>query len=152
MSSALLPPAPGPQPRQPPAGLPPVAVPHAGGTAHAFRRAGGTPADVLDDRGMRELAVARLLNDLASLHGFVSDDRRLTTPTAAYAGRTDRLAPPRSLARWTGAAQSVTTRTFDSGHFFPHDRTEEAPDAIRLDLPDRDAPQVTGRPHHTHRP
>lgn len=117
-----------------------------------LRRAGGTPADVLEDRGMRELAVAMLLNDLASLRGFAWDGPRLTTPTAVYAGRTDKLAPPESLARWTGAAESVTSRAFDSGHFFPHDRTAEVLDAIRLDLADRDGPRGLGRPHHAHRP
>ncbi|GHA44095.1 thioesterase II family protein [Streptomyces purpurascens] len=117
-----------------------------------LRGAGGTPAAVLEDRGMRELAVAMLLGDLASLRGFAWDGRRLTTPTAVYAGRTDPLAPPESLARWTGAAESVTTRDFDSGHFFPHDRTAEVLDAIRLDLAGRDAPRGIGRPHHAHRP
>ncbi|MFI6376069.1 thioesterase II family protein [Streptomyces sp. NPDC050546] len=117
-----------------------------------LRSAGGTPAEVLEDPGMRELAVAMLLNDLASLRGFAWDGRRLTTPTAVYAGRTDQLAPPESLARWTGAAESVTTRDFDSGHFFPHDRTAEVLDAIRLDLAGRDAPRTVARPHHAHRP
>ncbi|MFI6623182.1 thioesterase II family protein [Streptomyces sp. NPDC050528] len=117
-----------------------------------LRRAGGTPAEVLADRGMRELAVAMLLDDLASLRGFVWDGPRLTTPTAVYAGRTDPLAPPESLARWTDAAESVTPRAFDSGHFFPHERTAEVLDAIRLDLPDGEGPGAVGRPRPAHRP
>lgn len=117
-----------------------------------LRAVGGTPAEVLDDPHMRELAVAMLLNDLDSLRDYAWDGRRLTIPTAVYAGRTDRFAPPESLARWTEVAEAVTTRVFDSGHFFPHDRTAEVLDAIRLDLAGPSANRTTGHPHVSHRP
>ncbi|MGV9254233.1 thioesterase II family protein [Streptomyces sp. NPDC003697] len=99
-----------------------------------LRTVGGTPAEVLEDREMRKLAVAMLRHDLSSLRGYRWDGSRLTTPTAVYAGRTDPVAPPESLTPWAEIAESVTTRVFDSGHFFPHDRTAEVLDAIRLDL------------------
>ncbi|MCD7444880.1 alpha/beta fold hydrolase [Streptomyces lincolnensis] len=130
--------------------------PVAGGTeeeAVAFlRTAGGTPEEVLADPGMRELAVAMLLNDLASLRGYAWEGRRVTTPTAVYAGLTDRVAPPEPLARWTEAAESVTTRVFDSGHFFPHDRTAELLDTVRLDLAGSTGSPAPDRPHPAHRP
>lgn len=134
----------------------PRPVPVAGGTEEEavdfLRTVGGTPPQVLADPGMRELAVAMLRNDLASLRGYAWDGRRLTTPTAVYAGRTDPVAPPDSLAEWTGAAEKVTTRVFDSGHFFPHDSTAHLLDAIRLDLAGSRAAPAPGRPRPAHRP
>ncbi|MFI0980551.1 thioesterase II family protein [Streptomyces sp. NPDC021093] len=114
-----------------------------------LRTAGGTPQEVLDDPRMRELAVAMLLTDLASLRDFAWGGRRIATPTAVYAGRTDRTVAPETLSQWTGSAESVTTRVFDSGHFFPHDLTDDVLDAVRLDLADARAP---GRTPTTLRP
>ncbi|MFJ8495616.1 thioesterase II family protein [Streptomyces sp. NPDC094038] len=117
-----------------------------------LRRVGGTPPEVFDDPRMQELAVAMLLTDLAALRGFQWSGRRITTPIAVYAGQNDPVAPPESLAEWTGAAESVTTRVFDSGHFFPHERTAEVLDAIRLDLASRATAPSLGRAHTTQRP
>ncbi|HZF89092.1 thioesterase II family protein [Streptomyces sp.] len=117
-----------------------------------LRTVGGTPAQVLEDRGMRELAVAMLLHDLSSLRGYRWDGSRLTTPTAVYAGRTDPVAPPESLARWAEIAEPVTTRVFGSGHFFPHDRTAEVLDAIRLDLARHRPADTVTHPHSAPRP
>lgn len=99
-----------------------------------LRTVGGTPAAVLEKPTLRELAVTLLLDDLASLRHHEWDGSPVTTPTAVYAGRTDPVAPPESVARWAQVAAPVTSRVFDGGHFFPHERTADVLDAVRRDL------------------
>ncbi|MFF9208786.1 MULTISPECIES: thioesterase II family protein [unclassified Streptomyces] len=116
-----------------------------------LRTVGGTPARVLQNPTMRELAVTMLLDDLAALRDHVWDGSPVTTPTTVYAGRTDPVAPPESVARWAEIAAPVTARVFDGGHFFPHERTAEVLDAIRLDLDGRRPAATAALPRQTGR-
>lgn len=104
-----------------------------------LRRVGGTPREVLDDPGMRALAVRMLRGDLVSLAGYTWRGHRLSTPTCVCAGRQDPVTPPELLPRWAEVARSVTVREFDGGHFFPHERPEEVLDALGLGPPARRA-------------
>ncbi|WP_181798146.1 thioesterase II family protein [Streptomyces sp. WELS2] len=86
----------------------------------AVRRLGGTPAGVLADPDLRELALPVLRADYRALAGYRHPPREpLDIPVTALAGDTDPVAAPDEVARWGEFTRSgCELRVFPGGHFY----------------------------------
>jgi medium-chain acyl-[acyl-carrier-protein] hydrolase len=83
-----------------------------------LRNLGGTPEEILSDRGLLELLLTMVRADFALIEGELPRTP-LPCPITAYAGTDDRSAPPLAVGSW----RDFTTSGFDlrclsGSHFF----------------------------------
>jgi surfactin synthase thioesterase subunit len=91
----------------------------------AFVRAvgglGGTDAEVLADRDLREVLLPILRNDYRAAETYQpSSASQLSCPLVCFVGDSDPVTDPREVWRWGElSAAGFTSRVFPGGHFFP---------------------------------
>lgn len=85
-----------------------------------LRLLGGTPAEVLGEPGMRELAVAACRTDFELLGRYrPAPAEPLQTPLLVYYGERDPAVDPDDVRPWTEESERVAgVRGFDGEHFF----------------------------------
>lgn len=124
-----------PQHRSPPQGL------HLLGDEElldVLRRYNGTPAEILSNRDLMELALPIIRADFALVDGYTySAAPRLQMPISAMGGKADEGVTPEQLASWA----SETTRDckvtmYEGGHFFINDVAQQVVDQINATLND----------------
>jgi surfactin synthase thioesterase subunit len=124
--------APGPRaPKRPPiAGLSHEAF------IEELRRLGGTSQAVLENQTLLDTFLPVLRADFALIESYdYSAQEPLSLPTFAYAGESDALAPPASVARWSDEVDGpFQMRRFAGGHFFVQSNLDAVADAILRDL------------------
>ncbi|MBW5251543.1 MULTISPECIES: thioesterase II family protein [Streptomyces] len=107
--------------------------------ARAFlREMGGTPPELLGNEDYVALMLPPLRADLAVLAGpWPEDDRPLDCPVRVYLGDSDTGVRPEEAAGWRAESNGdFAVHTFDSGHFFVHDRTAEVLARLCADVTD----------------
>jgi medium-chain acyl-[acyl-carrier-protein] hydrolase len=82
---------------------------------------GGTPPRVRDHAGLREHFLRVVRADIAVLESYQPAAGRaaLSCPVTAFAGKTDRWAPPTTMRPWARETSSAfRLRLFEGGHFY----------------------------------
>lgn len=87
-----------------------------------LRRLGGTPAQILEDRALANLALRGFRADLGVMADLdPAKTGPVRVPIATFAGRRDPVAPPDEVGAWERlTTEDCQHHVFEGGHFFLH--------------------------------